>query len=344
MKAEEKERFIRRCVLGVIGGVLMAAGDWLLGCIPLERTDTGMFNRAYYLSGAYGLWRPVLIVGRGAVGSFLYYFMVTALNADIDAKHKKAKRVQRLCGIFTVTAALAIHLWSATLAWFTAYPGPRVGAETAVTAVTAYQEDMLLAILPMYIPMVPTFGIHFVMLLIGRTRYPRRMLIFHPVTWMSVMSQSSTNTAIVIRRTAAAIYEKKEARHRCHDASILKDEGYGHSVTVLLAAVKTHAARIHRISGAPLDVSTVSIPFPPPNLYCKDAELNPKTGLLCVFASGFCMYSVLRPRKEIKNISLHLEQNPPLHAGSGDFRSTSRHLTVLGAQKRNTPPKGFRSA
>lgn len=45
----------------------------------------------------------------------------------------------------------AIHLWSASLAWFTAYPGPRVGAETAVTAVTAYQEDMLLAILPMYI-------------------------------------------------------------------------------------------------------------------------------------------------------------------------------------------------
>ncbi len=325
-----------------------------------------MFNRAYYLSGAYGLWRPVLIVGRGAVGSFLYYFMVTALNTDIDAKYKKTKLVQRLCGIFTVTAALAIHLWSATLAWFTAYPGPRVGAETAVAAVTAYQEDMLLAILPMYIPMVLAFGIHFVMLLIGRTRYPRRMLLFHPVTWnlllvvipdiaqalqvpaatwMSVMSQSSTNTAIVIRRTAAAIYEKKEARHRCHDASILKDEGYGHSVTVLLAAVKTHAARIHRISGAPLDVSTVSIPFPPPNLYCKGAELNPKTGLLCVFASGFCLYSVLRLCKEIKNISLHLlEQNPPLHAGSGDFRSPSRHLTVLGAQKRNTPPKGFRSA
>ena len=242
----------------------------------------------------------------------------------------------------------------------------RLGAETAVAAVTAYQEDMLLAILPMYIPMVLAFGIHFVMLLIGRTRYPRRMLLFHPVTWnlllvvipdiaqalqvpaatwMSVMSQSSTNTAIVIRRTAAAIYEKKEARHRCHDASILKDEGYGHSVTVLLAAVKTHAARIHRISGAPLDVSTVSIPFPPPNLYCKGAELNPKTGLLCVFASGFCLYSVLRLCKEIKNISLHLlEQNPPLHAGSGDFRSPSRHLTVLGAQKRNTPPKGFRSA
>ena len=68
------------------------------------------------------------------------------------------------------------------------------------------------------------------MLLIGKTRYPRWMLVFHPVTWnillavipdiaqavqmpvstwMSVMSQSSTNTSIVIWCLAAAIYGKR---------------------------------------------------------------------------------------------------------------------------------------
>ena len=156
--------------------------------------------------------------------------MVKALNTDIDARYRKTKLVQYLCGIFTVTVALAIHLWSATLAWFAAYLGPRIGSETAVTAVTAYQDDMLVAILPMYFPMVLFIGIHFGMLLIGKTRYPRRMLAFHPVTWnillaaipdiaqamqipaatwMSVMSQSSTNTAIVIWCIAAAVYEKK---------------------------------------------------------------------------------------------------------------------------------------
>ena len=31
---EEHERFVRWCVLGAIGAVLMAAGDWLLGCVP----------------------------------------------------------------------------------------------------------------------------------------------------------------------------------------------------------------------------------------------------------------------------------------------------------------------
>ena len=230
MKTEKHKRFIRWCVLGAIGGILMAAGDWLLGCIPIEATDTGMFDRAYYLSGAYSLQRPVLIVGLGAIGAFLYYFMVKALNADIDARYRKTKSVQFLCGIFTVAVALAIHLWSATLAWFTTYLGPRIGAEAALEAVTAYQDDMLIALLPMYLPMVLMIGLHFVMLLAGKTRYPRWMLAFHPVTWnlllvvipdiaqalqvpaatwMSVMSQSSTNSAITIWRVAAAAYERK---------------------------------------------------------------------------------------------------------------------------------------
>ena len=47
MKTEATETFIRWCILGAIGGVLMVAGDWLLGCVPLQQTDAGMFSRAY---------------------------------------------------------------------------------------------------------------------------------------------------------------------------------------------------------------------------------------------------------------------------------------------------------
>ena len=54
MKTKETKQFIHWCILGAIGCGLMAAGDWLLGCIPLQQTDTGLFNRAYYLSGSYG--------------------------------------------------------------------------------------------------------------------------------------------------------------------------------------------------------------------------------------------------------------------------------------------------
>ena len=215
MKKEKSKQFIHWCTLGAIGGIFMAAGDWLLGCIPLQQTDTGLFNRAYYLSGSYGLWKPVLTVGLGAVGGFLYYFVVKALNADIDTKYRKTKIIQYLCGIFTVAVALTIH------------------TEAAITAVTAYQDDMLPAILPMYVPMLLVFGIHFVMLLAGKTRYPRWILAFHPVTWnillvavpdiaqamqvptgtwMSAMSQSSTNTAIVIWCIAAAVYERSHTQ------------------------------------------------------------------------------------------------------------------------------------
>lgn len=232
---ETSEKFLRGCIHGAIGAVLMSAGDWLLSCVPLQEADTGMFDRAYYLSGAYGLWRSVLTVGLGAIGGFLYYFAVKALNADIDTKYRKTKIIQYLCGIFTVAVALTIHTWVATMAWFTTYLGPRIGEEAAIAAVTAYQDGMLLAIAPMYVPMILAFGIHFVMLLAGKTWYSRWMLAFHPVTWnlllvavpdiaqamqvptatwMSVMSQSSTNTAIVIWCIAAAVYARNNFKRK----------------------------------------------------------------------------------------------------------------------------------
>ena len=230
---ETSEKFLRGCILGAIGAALMSAGDWLLGCVPLQKTDTGLFNRACYLSGAYALWKPALVVGMGALGCFLYSFMVKALNTDIDARYTRTKAIQYFCGLFTVVVALSIHLWAATLAWFSTYLGPRIGEEAAITAVTAYQDGMLLAIAPMYVPMILAFGIHFVMLLAGKTRYSRWMLAFHPVTWnlllvtvpdiaqamqvpvatwMSVMSQSSTNSAIMVWCIAAAVYERSHTQ------------------------------------------------------------------------------------------------------------------------------------
>ena len=114
MKKEEKKPFIQCCILGAIGGILMAAGDWLLGCVPLQKTDTGMFNRACYLSGAYALWKPALVVGMGALGCFLYSFMVKALNTDIDARYSRTKAIQYFCGLFTVVVGIAISTGAAT--------------------------------------------------------------------------------------------------------------------------------------------------------------------------------------------------------------------------------------
>lgn len=46
----------------------MAAGDWLLGRVPFQKTDTDLFNRAYYLSGSYALWKTALVIGPGTIG------------------------------------------------------------------------------------------------------------------------------------------------------------------------------------------------------------------------------------------------------------------------------------
>ena len=98
------------------------------------------------------------------------------------------------------------------MAWFATYLGPRIGAEAAITAVTAYQNDMLPAILPMYVPMLLVFAIHFVMLLAAVPDIAQAMQM--PVaTWMSVMSQSSTNSAIMVWCIAAAVYERKRSAH-----------------------------------------------------------------------------------------------------------------------------------
>ena len=113
MKKEEKKPFIQCCILGAIGGILMAAGDWLLGCVPLQKTDTGMFNRACYLSGAYALWKPAFVVGMGALGCFLCSFMVKALNTDIDARYSRTKAIQYFCGLFTVVVGIAISTGAA---------------------------------------------------------------------------------------------------------------------------------------------------------------------------------------------------------------------------------------
>ena len=59
---------------------------FLIGCVPLQEGDDGMFNRAYYLSGEYGLWRSVLVIGLGVIGAWLYYFALKAIHADINAK------------------------------------------------------------------------------------------------------------------------------------------------------------------------------------------------------------------------------------------------------------------
>lgn len=64
-------------------------GCW--GAFRFRKRTRACSTGPFYLSGAYGLWKPALIVGLGAVGFFLYCFLVKALNADFEPKYKRVK-------------------------------------------------------------------------------------------------------------------------------------------------------------------------------------------------------------------------------------------------------------
>ena len=71
MKKEEKKPFIQCYILGAIGGILMAAGDWLLVCVPLQKADTGMSTEPVICPALMGCGSLCLLLGweRSAVFS-----------------------------------------------------------------------------------------------------------------------------------------------------------------------------------------------------------------------------------------------------------------------------------
>lgn len=55
----------RNCLLGAVGAFLMLVGDLCLSVVPASQSDSGLFAREAYLSGAYPAWRFPLLVGTG---------------------------------------------------------------------------------------------------------------------------------------------------------------------------------------------------------------------------------------------------------------------------------------
>ena len=70
MKTEKTKMLIRWYILGAIGAVLMAAGDWLLGCIPLQETDTGLLTEPIICPAPMGCGGLCLPLGWEQSGAF----------------------------------------------------------------------------------------------------------------------------------------------------------------------------------------------------------------------------------------------------------------------------------
>ena len=71
MSSDLSKTYRRDCLLGAFGAFLMLIGDLCLSVIPAAQTDSGLFLREAYLSGAYPAWRLPLLVATGLPGILL---------------------------------------------------------------------------------------------------------------------------------------------------------------------------------------------------------------------------------------------------------------------------------
>ena len=116
MSSDSSKTYRRDCLLGAL---LMLIGDLCLSVIPAAPTDSGLFLREAYLSGAYPAWRLPLLVATGLPGMALGFFTVRASCAQIRPQYRKTRLTIRISGVIHLTSAGALHLFIGSLADWT---------------------------------------------------------------------------------------------------------------------------------------------------------------------------------------------------------------------------------
>ena len=205
----------RDCLLGALGALLMLVGDLCLSWIPAFPGDAGLFAREAYLNGSYPAWRLPLLLGAEFPGIALCIFTVRASLAQVRPEHRKLRAVIRVSGGVYVTSAGVIHLLIGSLADWTSTLSPLLGSRE--TEELPYAGMIVLILASAWA------------LLGKKTFLPRRMFLFHMLTWQLifvlipdirqalgatvstwdfVLSQGSGNAALAIWMLANALWAR----------------------------------------------------------------------------------------------------------------------------------------
>ena len=229
-----RQRIYRRdCWLGALSAALMLVGDLCLSVIPASQTDSGLFAREAYLSGAYETWRLPLLLGTGVLGMALSYFTVRAARAQIRPECRRLRWLITVSGAVYVSSAGVIHLLIGSLADWTSTLGPLLGREeTAALVLGQYQRLTAALILP-YLGMIALILTSFWAVASGRSILPRKMALVHMLvwqivfagipalrqalgaeisTWDFVLSQGSGNAALLLWMLASALCAKQTVK------------------------------------------------------------------------------------------------------------------------------------
>ena len=223
----------RFCILGALGALLMLTGDLCLSVIPANQSDSGLFLREAYLSGAYPGWRLPLLLATGLIGMALCSFAVRACCMQVRPQYRKTRGALAVGGVIYLTSAGAVHLFIGSLADWTSVLSPLLGREETAALMQSYYARLFPALLVSYAGMIAMILVSAWAVASNKTILPRRMLVFHilvwqivfagvpdirqalgaPVsTWDFVLSQGSGNAALLIWMLSNAVWarQKKE--------------------------------------------------------------------------------------------------------------------------------------
>ena len=233
MNFKEWKAYQRDAVLGALGAFLMLVGDLCLSVIPASPTDSGLFVREAYLSGAWEPWRLPLLLATGLCGMALGFFSVRVSYRQIQPQYRKTRWAVLVGGVIYIATAGALHFFIGSLADWTSTLSPILGREETTALIQAQYDRLMPAMFIAYAGMVLMILTGAFAVLTKKTILPRRMFAFHMIvfqivlvlipdvrqalgadisTWDFVLSQGSGNAALCIWMLANAAWAGRQMK------------------------------------------------------------------------------------------------------------------------------------
>ena len=233
MNFKEWKAYQRDAVLGALGAFLMLVGDLCLSVIPASPTDSGLFVREAYLSGAWEPWRLPLLLATGLCGMALGFFSVRVSYRQIQPQYRKTRWAVLVGGVIYIATAGALHFFIGSLADWTSTLSPILGREETTALIQAQYDRLMPAMFIAYAGMVLMILTGAFAVLTKKTILPRRMFAFHMIvfqivlvlipdvrqalgadisTWDFVLSQGSGNVALCIWMLANAAWAGQQMK------------------------------------------------------------------------------------------------------------------------------------
>lgn len=180
----EEPGFRKWLLPGILGALLMLAGDWLLGYVdPAPLVEGSSILRAGYAQD-YALWRPVAAMATGTLGMLCYLPGLWGMALTIRDKRWR----RRFCGAMAagLPGWMLIHYFFSQLIYQLAW-SCRSGDPMALESARAVNLAFRYPVGVWYVLMAVPFLIHLALTARGRSHLPRWTALLSPVVCLVVL-------------------------------------------------------------------------------------------------------------------------------------------------------------